>query len=114
MEIIKASVEQLDDQYFIKIGSDDNAIKIPMSEDKPKEVKSAFNKLIVRMKGGVFQIEMDEAEDDLFSQVASEYIMQLNKEILGVHGEMVQYALVKETGEPSKERSRDEDTPDSL
>ena len=52
-----------------------------MSEDKPNEVKSAFNRLIARIKDGEFQIILAEIGDDLFSQVANEYITQLNREI---------------------------------
>ena len=94
METIKAEVVELDEKYFIRIQADDNPIKIPMSEDKPNEVKSAFNRLIARIKDGESQIEFDEVGDDLFSQVANEYITQLNREIQEVYGEMKQYGLV--------------------
>lgn len=94
METIRAVVEQVDDKHFIKIGDGEHAIKIPMSEDKPNEVKSAFNRLIARLKDGVFQIELEQVGEDLFSQVADEYITQLNREILEVHGEMKQYGLI--------------------
>jgi len=63
-------------------------------EGKPNEVKSAFNKIITRIKAGEFQIKLDEVRDDLFSQVANEYLTQLNREIQEVRGEMKQYGLV--------------------
>jgi len=94
METIKATVENLDDKYFIKIKTGDEEISIPMSDDKPNEVKSAFNKIITRIKAGEFQIKLDEVRDDLFSQVANEYLTQLNREIQEVRGEMKQYGLV--------------------
>ncbi len=94
METIKAEVVELDEKYFIRIEAEDNPIKIPMSEDKPNEVKSAFNKLIARIKDREFQIELEEVGEDLFSQVANEYITQLNREIQEVRGEMEQYGLV--------------------
>jgi len=94
METIKATAKQVDEKHFIEIVDKDNTIRIPMSEDKPNEVKSAFNKLITRIKDGEFQIELDEVGEDLFSQVANEYITQLNREIQEVHGEMKQYGLV--------------------
>jgi len=94
METIKATVVQVDEKYFIKIEDEDQAITIPISEEKPNEVKNAFNKIITRIKGGEFQIELEEVGEDLFSQVANEYITQLNREIQGVHGEMKQYGLV--------------------
>ena len=94
METIKASVVQVEEQHFIKIEAEYGEIMIPISQDKPNEVKSAFNKLIARLKDGEFQIEIEGVGGDLFSQVASEYITQLNKEIREVHGEMKQYGLV--------------------
>ena len=96
METIKATVQTEDEKYFIKIEAEGKEIRIPMSEDKPNEVKSAFNKLIARIKNGKFRIELDEIGDDLFSQVAKEYIAQLNREILEVYGEMLEYGLVQE------------------
>ena len=96
METINATVEAIDEKYFIKIEAGDEEIRIPMSEDKPTEVKSAFNKLIARIKDGEFQIELEEVGADLFSQVANEYITQLNREIHEVFGEMKQHGLIKE------------------
>ncbi|MCX6830542.1 MAG: hypothetical protein NT028_00165 [candidate division Zixibacteria bacterium] len=94
MEQIKASVIQVEQKHFIKIEAGDGEIRIPMSEDKPNEVRSAFNKLIARIKDGEFQIKLEEVGENLFSQVANEYITQLNREILEVHGEMAQYGLL--------------------
>ena len=96
METINATVETINEKRFIKIEAGDEEIRIPMSEDKPNEVKSAFNKLIARIKDGEFQIELEEAGADLFSQVANEYITQLNREIHEVFGEMQQYGLVQD------------------
>ncbi len=96
METIKASVETVDEKRFIKIEFVDEEVRIPMSEDNAKEVKSAFNKLVARIKIGIFQIDLAEVGDDLFSQVANEYISQLNREIQEVHGEMEEYGLVEE------------------
>ncbi len=94
METIKATVVQIDQKHSINISAEDTTISIPISEDKPNEVKSAFNKLIARIKDGEFRIELAEVGDDLFSQVAKEYITQLNREIKEVHGEMKQYGLI--------------------
>jgi hypothetical protein len=93
MEIVEATVAQNDEKQFIKIELDDGAILIPMSDDKAEDVKSAFNGLIVRIKKGEFQIKMASTGDDLFLQVANEYIKQLNREIKEVHAEMQQHGL---------------------
>ncbi len=95
METIRATVQAVDEKQFVKIEAEGQDITIPMSEDKPNEVKSAFNKIIARIKGGMFQIELVEVGEDLFSQVANEYITQLNREIQEVFGEMEKYDLVK-------------------
>lgn len=96
METIKACVVQVEEKHLIKIEAGGGEIRIPMSEDKPNEVKNAFNKLIARIKDGEFQIEMVEVGEDLFSQVANEYITQLNREIQEVRGELKQYGLIAE------------------
>lgn len=94
METIKATVVKVDEKRLIEIEGEDHPIRIPMSEDRPNEVKSAFNRLIARIKKGEFQIELDEVGEDLFSQVADEYIAQLNPEIKEVRAEMEQRGLV--------------------
>jgi hypothetical protein len=94
METIKATVVQVEEKHLINIEDEGHTIRIPMSEDKPNEVESAFNRLIARIKDGEFQIELAEVGEDLFSQVTNEYITQLNREIQEVHSEMKQYGLV--------------------
>ena len=96
METIKATAVALEEKHFIKIKTGDEEINIPISEDKPNEVKSAFNKLITRIKEGEFEIELEDIGQDLFSQVANEYVTQLNREIQEVRGEMKDYGLVKD------------------
>ena len=97
METVKATVVVREDKHFIKIQGKDEDIYISMSEDKPLEVKSAFNKIITRLKDGEFQIELGEVGEDLFSQVANEYLTQLNREIKEVYNEMKQYGLVRQS-----------------
>ena len=94
MEPIRATVVEQDEKHFINIEFKPEGIRIPISEDRPTEVKSAFNKIIGRLRNGCFQIEMQEVGEDLFSQVANEYVAQLNREILEVFGEMEMHHLV--------------------
>lgn len=96
METIKASVVEHDDKHFIEIEAEDLTIRIPLSEDKANDVKHAFNELIVLIKTGAFEIELEDVGEDLFSQVANEYIGQLNREIQEVRGEMIDLGLVDE------------------
>lgn len=93
MEIVKASVAELEKKHFIRMEDGENIISIPISDDEPNAVKAAFNALIVRLKKGVFQIELQGVSEDLFSQVAKEYITQLNREIAEVRKEMEEHGL---------------------
>jgi hypothetical protein len=95
METVRATVVEIDAKHFIKIETKPEEIRIPISEDKPNEVKSAFNKIIARLRGGCFRIELAEVGEDLFTQVANEYVTQLNREIQEVFGEMEKHRLVK-------------------
>ena len=96
MDTIKATIVQVEEEYFIKIGSDAPEIRIPLSEERPNSVKNAFNSLIIKIKAGEFRIELENLGEDLFSQVANEYVKQLNREIQEIRGEMVEFNLVGE------------------
>jgi len=95
MESIKAQVLQRDEQHFICLELEVGNVHFPLSEDKPLEIKSVFNKLIVQLKKGLFEIQIDDVGTDLFSQVANEYVAQLNREIREIHGELEEYNLLK-------------------
>ncbi len=93
MESLDAKVVSVDDKVFIQVGLDSEGIRIPISEDKPIEVKAAFNRILSRLKKGSFSIQLQETGNDLFSQVSNEYIIQLNREIQEVFGEIERYQL---------------------
>jgi hypothetical protein len=95
MVTLDATVERVDDKYFIKIDVEQEAVTIPLSDDNPNAVKSAFNKLIQRIRIGDFTVKLDGVGEDLFSMVANEYLAQLNREIQEVHSQMQEYGLVK-------------------
>lgn len=93
MEALEAVVEEIDEKYFIKIKSGLD-VSIPISEDNSTVVKSAFNKLILRLKTGMFQINLAVVDESLVHQVAKEYIRQLNVEISEVYNEMEEHGLL--------------------
>lgn len=98
METIKAEVTEIEEKRFISMKNAGDEINIPLSDDKPNDVKSAFNKLILWIKEGEFKIELEDVGTDLFSLVAKEYITQLNREIQEVRGEMEDLRLVENGG----------------
>ena len=95
METLDAAVQEKDAKHFLVIHIESEEIKIPLSDDNPTQVKKAFNRLIVRIREGPIQVRLNKGGEDLFHEVASEYIRQLNKEIQEVRAEMVQHDLVE-------------------
>lgn len=96
METIKATIVNRDEKHFIQIQDGENTITVPISEDDPNVVKAAFNKLIERLRKGLFKIELDGDGSDLFSQIAKEYITQLNVELAGVYDEIKQEGFIED------------------
>jgi hypothetical protein len=94
MEATKAKVIQVGEKHWLTIETRDGEIRIPLSDDKPNDVKCAFNKLLTHIKTGTFKIDLEGVGDDLFSQVAKEYVNQLNKDIPMIRTEMVKRGLV--------------------
>lgn len=94
MVILDATVECVEGKYSLTINVEQGPVIIPLSDDNPNAVKSAFNKLIQRIRIGEFTIKLDKAGDDLFSMVANEYLAQLNREIQEVRSQMKEYDLV--------------------
>lgn len=95
MVTLDATVECAEENYFLKISLEQGAVTIPLSDDNPNAVKSAFNKLLQRIRIGEFAIKLNNVGEDLFSMVANEYLAQLNREIQEVHSQMQEYGLVK-------------------
>ena len=92
-EVLEAFVRVDGDKYALEIQLGDEVAVIPLSQDQPNEVKSAFNKLVVQLKTGLFRVELQEPGEELFSQVSREYLKQLNSELKEVFGEMVSSGL---------------------
>ena len=95
METLKADVIEDESRHYIRIDLGEEVLRIPLSEDNPNAVKSVFNKLIAKLKDGKYEIRMDAAGEDLFSQVAKDYVGQLNKELHEFHKDLVHYGLVE-------------------
>lgn len=94
METLSAKVREVDAKYVLAIDLGDEEAAIPLSEDRPAAVKRAFGSLILRIKKGPIQIQLAEVGEDLFSEVAKEYVKQLNSELKAVRTEMEQHGLI--------------------
>jgi hypothetical protein len=95
MVTLDATVKCAEEKYFLVINVEKGPVTIPLSDDNPNAVKSAFNELIQRISLGEFSIKLDRVGEDLFTMVANEYLTQLNREIQEVHSQMQKFGLVQ-------------------
>lgn len=94
METHKATIkrqEQKTSLFFLIRG---NELEIVLTEDKPNEVKSTFNQLLLELKKGEFQFELEDEGSDLYHHISSEYISQLNSELSSIFKELKDYNLL--------------------
>lgn len=99
MVIIDAVVRHEGEKVLLDILFPDDTVSIPLSEDNPNRVKSAFNRLISHVRQKTFEVALKELGEDLFSQVANEYVVQLNAEIEEIRAEMQALGLL--TAQPA-------------
>ncbi|OGU13735.1 MAG: hypothetical protein A2076_09945 [Geobacteraceae bacterium GWC2_53_11] len=78
----------MDESPFLKVSFDS------LTEDLPNEIKAVFNQLILRLKMEHFNFNLADVDTDLFSQIAKEYIGQLNKELTTIYTELVHHGLL--------------------
>lgn len=99
METLSASAKEEDAQHYLCLHVPEGELRISLTGDNPNDVKSVFNSLVKRLKNGKFKFEMSEVGADLFSQVASEYIKQLNRDLSAVYKELDHHQLILDDGD---------------
>lgn len=99
METHKATINRVDSKTSLCFAIREKTLVINLTEDKPNEVKSVFNQLILELKKGEFKFELDDSETDLFHHISSEYISQLNSELSSVYKELEDYDLLESKAE---------------
>jgi hypothetical protein len=95
MEKLSATIERTEVKTSLKLRMKDGVqLEIELTEDKPIEVKAVFNKLISYLKKGEFNFELEDEKEDLYFHLCSEYIEQLNAELLSIYRELDDYELL--------------------
>lgn len=92
----KATINRQDQKAILLFELPGITLTVPLTEDKPNEVKEVFNKLIAQLKQGNFQFELVDDKSDLFHFISEEYITQLNTELEAVYSELEDYGLLAE------------------
>lgn len=96
METYDAEVIEDDEVFYLSFNVDGDKLRIPLTKDEPNEIKSVFNKLIIKLKKGEFEFSLEEKEDgDIFYHIAQEYVSQLNLEMKGIYKELSDLELLE-------------------
>ena len=96
MVMHKANIIDIEEERYLLLKIPEAECKIPITEDRPKDIQDVFNKLIFSLKKGLFQFELEESgEGDIIYHVGKEYISHLNSELKDVFDEMEGYDLLE-------------------
>lgn len=96
METHKATINRAENKTSLVLHIEEGVeLEIELTEDKPNEVKSVFNKLISFLKKNPFEFELEDDKEDLYFHICTEYISQLNAELSSIHQELEDYELLE-------------------
>ncbi len=95
METHKAIIRREETKTDLVFSIGGKSLEINLTEDKPIEVKSVFNELLLELKKGEFKFELEDDKADLFFHISSEYISQLNSELSSIYKELEDYELLE-------------------
>lgn len=91
----KATIERKDNSVSLKLTLGETPFEIVLTEDKPNEVKTVFNKLLEQLKYGEFDFNLSDEKEDLYYHICKEYITQLNTELKSTYKELKDNGLLK-------------------
>lgn len=94
MVLFKAKIYREEKKATLQLFINATQFNIVLTEDKPNEVKKVFNNLLIELKKGEFNFELEESEEDLYFHVSKEYIKQLNSELTSIYKELKDYNLI--------------------
>lgn len=95
METHKATIDRKDNSAILNLAIGEIELNIVLTEDKPNDVKTVFNKLLEKLKSGVFDFNLADEKEDLYFHICKEYITQLNAELKSTYKEMQDNGLLK-------------------
>ncbi len=94
MEMFSSTIRTIGENHSIELTIDQEKLLIPLTEDKPNEIKEVFNKLILHLKEKEFGFTFDKTESSLYFHIGEEYIKQLNQEMQSIRHELKDYDLI--------------------
>lgn len=91
-----ATIERKEGSATLKLALGTTVLDIVLTEDKPNDVKSVFNKLLEHLKSGEFDFILTDDKEDLYFHICKEYITQLNAELKSTYKELQDNGLATE------------------
>jgi hypothetical protein len=96
METKKATIRREETNTFLVLEVGETPLEIILTDDNPNNIKKVFNNLLKELKKGVFEFNLEDEGKDLFQNICTEYIVQLNVEVKAIYDELVDYELTEE------------------
>lgn len=96
MEMFNATIQRAEDKVELILNIEAKGYSICLTDDNPNHIKGVFNELIKALKSNKFNFDLVDSVDDLYFQICTEYIKQLNSELSSVYGQMKAYGLINE------------------
>lgn len=94
METKKATINRLVTHTSLILEGRRDSFEIILTDDNPNNIKSVFNEIIIELKHGLFQFELEDDKKDMFHHICVEYLKQLNAEIQTIFSELQEYDLL--------------------
>jgi len=95
METHNATIERTNSSATLKLVLGETTFDIVLTEDKPNDVKTVFNKLLEELKNGEYDFNLTDEKEDLYFHICKEYITQLNAELKSTYKELEDNGLLK-------------------
>ncbi|PRB04089.1 hypothetical protein CQ046_07625 [Chryseobacterium sp. MYb7] len=94
METKKATIKREDANTYLVLEVGETPLQIILTDDNPNNVKMVFNSLLKELKKGLFEFNLEDESQDLYNNICTEYLTQLNSELKAIYDELIDYELV--------------------
>jgi hypothetical protein len=104
METKKATIKRSKSDNYLVLETSGKSLEIILTDDNPNSIMTAFNSLLLELKKGLIQYELQDTGSDLYHHICLEYIKQLNAEMKSAYNELIDYNLIEEDKVASKKK----------
>jgi len=95
METKRATIKREETNTYLVLEIGEAPLQIILTDDNPNNVKMVFNSLLKELKKGATEFNLADETQDLYHNICSEYLVQLNSELGTIYEELVDYELVE-------------------